>query len=327
MVSDSILQQLHDLKQAQIERSLELMGVDVAELRALEAEYASQYDELFVQVRESLRDAGQGIPEQHSLSLERSNLLFEAAQQPTLPGLEQVPPWIRDGIVGVYLPCYHPNTAKYVGHSSSVTQYPPSGEGTEGYVVYLPPPGADDAKSHGLTEARGRGTGTESRVQVSSKHRYAFTPPASRTYCILPMVHISGHWLVWAWGTCAKTPNSQGAGKVQVKLRVRVDQLSVPVKQSEHTVLEESQASRPTPHSGFAYTSDRGGGAALKVFLQGGHEAVVWVECECSAQVTNHGRAWVDLETSPNFYFWVPEVRWGWPDVRGWYELGYSQIP
>ena len=53
------------------------------------------------------------------------------------------------------------------------------------------------------------------------------------------------------------------------------------------------------------------GGLATSVLLQGGHEAVVWVKCKIFAEVTNHGRAWVDMQTSPKFYFRTDAMPWG----------------
>jgi len=76
--------------------------------------------------------------------------------------------------------------------------------------------------------------------------------------------------------------------------------------------LEQIASAGQDLHSGFAYDSQVDGGAAVSACLQGGHEAVVWVECESYAQIANHGRAWVDMQASPSFCFKVPEVSWGW---------------
>jgi hypothetical protein len=176
---------------------------------------------------------------------------------------------------------------------------------------------AADNIAHPNAEAQGMGTGTVNTATVSTSFRFSFTPETDRSYCIRPFVYMNGHWLVWTWGSCSDLQD-RGSGAVAITLRVRVDQLSLPVKQIEHKVLEQTASDGEGFESGFAYDSEVDGGATMQAHLQGGHEAVIWVECESYAQIVKHGRAWVDMQTSPSFYFMVPEVWWGWLSPWAW---------
>ncbi|SIO16415.1 hypothetical protein SAMN05444722_0667 [Rhodovulum sp. ES.010] len=44
---------------------------------------------------------------------------------------------------------------------------------------------------------------------------------------------------------------------------------------------------------------------------ESGHEAGGWVKCTIFADVTNHGRALVDMHTRPQFYLRTDAVPWG----------------
>lgn len=59
------------------------------------------------------------------------------------------------------------------------------------------------------------------------------------------------------------------------------------------------------------YVSDRDGGASMTVELSGSHEAVIFVECNVYAQINNHGRAIIDMQSGSGFYFLVPWVAVG----------------
>jgi hypothetical protein len=122
---------------------------------------------------------------------------------------------------------------------------------------------------------------------------------------------MSGHYLLWTWGDC--DGGNQGSGLVRVTLQIQVDQFSSPVSTRNHVVLEQITSSPGANfESGFSYDSAVDGGAATTAFLQGGHEAVVWVRAICEAEITNRGAAWVDMQSSPTFYFKADRVNWGW---------------
>ena len=55
------------------------------------------------------------------------------------------------------------------------------------------------------------------------------------------------------------------------------------------------------------------------VHLQGGDQAAIFVECEVCTQISDHGRAIVDMQSGSGFYFSVPLVvigkrhcHWSW---------------
>jgi hypothetical protein len=127
---------------------------------------------------------------------------------------------------------------------------------------------------------------------------------------------MNGHWLIWTWGTCEGV--SHGSGKLHVKNRVKVYQVLSLLKETEYTVVD-FVSTGPDDQSGFSYDSIMDGGAGVSVYLEGGHEAIVEVECECYVEISNHGRAWVDMQTSPHFYYKVNQLRWGpvwcWPII------------
>ena len=189
------------------------------------------------------------------------------------------------------------------------------GGGASGSVTYNA--GANIA--HPTADAHGQGTGTINTAKVTTSFRFAFNPTSNGTYCIYPLVYMNGHWLVWTWGTCGGTAEDLGSGEVKVMVRIKVTQLDQKLKEREHVVIHKNVSAGQDQHSGFAYDSDVDGGTATTVYLQGGYTAVVWVECECFAQISNHGRAWVDMQSSPSFYFKAGQIRWGWRICYPWW--------
>lgn len=300
-----IRQKLYELRLRGREHYLELMGIDIPKVRELEKEIDAQYEELAVGIQDMLKDAGKEIAEQHEASLE----MVQGLIQKDIERMVERPQSLRDealrparfAAICIYFPFPAPN----VGSGDSVTLDPPTGGGASGSVTY---DAASNVAHPSADSGWGQGTGTINSTQVKTWFRFAFTPAWDGLYCIRPIVYMNGHWLVWTWGTCGGTPEDLGSGTVRVTLRVRVDQLSVPVKQIEHTVFEQNASAGVDIESGFGYNSEVDGGASMQAYLQGGHEAVVWVECESYAKIANHGRAWVDMQTSPFFHFMVPAV-------------------
>ena len=312
MANKEIRQKLYELRLRGREHYLELMGIDIPKVRELEKEIDAQYEELAVGIQDMLKDAGKEIAEQHEASIE----MVQGLIRKDIERMVERPQYIRDrdDLFRFAAICvYYPFPVPAVGSGDSVTLDPPTGCGASGSVTY---DAASNIAHPSADSGWGQGTGTINSAQVNTWFRFAFTPTTDGIYCIRPIVCMNGHWLVWTWGTCGGTPEDLGSGTARVTLRVRVDQLSVPVKQIEHNVFEQNASAGIDIESGFGYNSEVDGGASMQVHLQGGHEAVVWVECESYAKIANHGRAWVDMQTSPFFHFKVPAVYRG-PLIMG----------
>jgi hypothetical protein len=302
-----IRQKLYELRRIGRERYLDFMGIDVQRVRELEKSLDTQYEELAVGIRDMLKNAGKERAEQHQASMERVQGLIRKDTERMVERSQSLrDEALRPGRLAIcfFLPFW---TLSTVGSDDSTTLDPPTGGNASGSVTYTAANTAHPSADSGW----GPGTGTINSAQVKTWFRFAFTPTTDGVYCIRPIAQMNGHWLVWTWGTCGGTAEDLGSGTARVTLRVRVDQLSVPVKEIEHLVFEQNASAGLDIESGFGYDSEVDGGASMQVHLQGGHEAVVWVECESYAQIANHGRAWVDMQTSPFFHFKVPEVYWG----------------
>ena len=209
-------------------------------------------------------------------------------------------PWIQ-------CECLYPFTASAVNNGDSKLLDPPTVATNIGKVTY----NATANTAHPFAEVRGKGTGTINSARVNTWFDFAFTPSTDGLFCIRPLVHMNGHGLLWTWGSCDSTPEDRGSGSVKVTLKVQVGQLMLWVKTIEHPVIDETLSTSGSKSSGWYYDSAVDGGTETTVLLQGGHEAIIRVECEIYTQISNHGRAWVDMQTSPHFYFEIPEVRWG----------------
>jgi hypothetical protein len=314
MSEKEIRQKLYDIRIRGRERYLKLMGVDLQKVRELEKSVDSEYQELAKAVERNLKESGKERAHVHRGSFERAISIFNKDLQAVLDH-----PSRADLSKVVYCPCVYPFTASPAPPpQDSVILDPPTGGGASGSVTYN---SADNIAHPKADTGWGQGTGTINSSTVKTSFRFSFMPTADRSYCIRPVVYMNGHWQVWTWGTCSGLTEDLGSGVAKVVLRVRVDQLSLPVAQKEHVVFEQTASGGVDIESGFGYDSEVDGGASLVATLQGGHEAVAWVECESYAQISNHGRAWVDMQTSPFFYFWVPEVRWGWRSCFPWFPL------
>ncbi|MEA3291600.1 MAG: hypothetical protein U9Q71_04760, partial [Pseudomonadota bacterium] len=278
------------------------MGVDVSQVRAMEKDLDEKYGRLTLAVRDELKESGKSIAEEHQRSLKRAHEWIRKDSEAIAeqkPGLSAVAPH------RLFCWCYTPSMVTAVDQGDSVILDPPAGGTGSGSATF------DTNGAHPFAEAQGQGTGTINTAQVNAWFKYAFTPSTDRVYCIHPIVQMNGHWLTWTWGTCGGTPEDRGIASARVKLKVRADQLSSTIKQSEHIVIDENASAGANKESGWYYDSEVDGGTKMDVILQGGHEAVIFVEVECLVSVANHGRAWVDMQTSPHFYFKAPELWWG----------------
>jgi hypothetical protein len=301
-----IRQRLHELRRSGREQYLKLMDIDVPEVRELEKKLDAQYEELTSMVKGGLKDSGKQNAEQHGLSFDRACRVHEKTMEKMID-LSQDLPTTRPPLARLYCFCFPWKQAGYIDHDHSVVIDPPSGGTGSGSVTFE----ATGCVAHPYAEAKGGGTGSINSVEVKAWCKYAFMPPDDGYYCISPTVFMNGHMLLWTWGTCGGTPEDLGIGSVEVNLNVRVDQLSATVKTLKHEVLDESKSAGHNINTGWHYDSTLHGGAQMSAYLEGNHEAVVFVECESRVEIANHGRVWVDMQTSPHFYFKVPEVRWG----------------
>lgn len=298
-----IHQSLFELRREGREKFLEISGIDVSKARRLEEEIDTRYDELAIKVRNMQKDAGKGVAENHVKSQERTRMLISKEVETRLaelaPGsLKQYPfphSW-----------CFYWNIGPVVDSGQSVTLEPQSGGTGQGSVTF-----DTDSIAHPFADVRGQGTGTINKVKVNTWFKFAFMPVTGWTYCVRPVVQMNGHWLAWTWGTCGGTAESVGSGAVRITLKVHAGQLFEYYRTIEHHIINETLSAGSDNHTGWYYDSEVDGGAFMTVNFQEGHEAVIKVECEIYAEIVNHGRAWIDLQTSPQFYFKVPEVYCG----------------
>ncbi len=316
MEEKSIRKKLYELRKTGREDYMRLAGINVEKVRATEKKIDAQYEEIARELKSSLKEAGKETAEMHANSFKRAHARFLETTQMQLEKAELgyvYPAVIPDKYVFPLCWCSYPNVATPVAPPEDTVDL--DGGGASGSVTYNA--GANIA--HPIADAHGLGTGTINTAKVTTSFRFAFNPTSNGTYCIYPLVYMNGHWLVWTWGTCGGTAEDLGSGEVKVTVRIKVTQLDQKLKEREHVVIHKNVSAGQDQQSGFAYDSDVDGGTATTVYLQGGYTAVVWVECECFAQISNHGRAWVDMQSSPSFYFKAGQIRWGWRICYPWW--------
>lgn len=315
----AIRQNLFDLRRQSRERYLQLMGVDVKKLRALEREIDREYGELVASLQEQRRKEGNERADGHVKVLEMSRAVLGQEAEKAIHadistqasildhlGIAMVDP---SKLVAIWWCHCHYTTWLHanLGHDDVITIDPPSGGSGSETVNY--DPSLNQAQPY--ASVSGQGTGTINTAQLTTWYKFAFTPATDGSYCIRPMVFMNGWWLLWTWGACGGSSEDLGSGTVRVKLRVRVDQLSATVKEIEHTVLDQNLSGGSGSEGAVDYASETDAGASMRVYLQGGHEAVIFVECEVYTQMSNHGRAIVDMQSGSGFYFRVPLVTVG----------------
>lgn len=285
------------------ERYLELAGIDVKKVLQVEQELEAQYQELAAGVQGMLKGAGQEIAEQQKASLEAAQHLWKKTQvqMTALPYIRWPWPW--------WDPCCL--RATYNSHGDPVSE-------ARRVVTYE----AAGNIAHPRVEARSADANAgEVPKTVEAWFRFILDdPPCNGSYCVCPIVQMNGHWLAWAWASGCGAASAQGKAKAKVTLEVKVYQalalkgeLWVPGENTPgKKILNESVEVPDTDNqSGFYYDSDVHGGGSLNVYLEAGLDATVDVRCIAEVDVTSPGLAWVDMATSPQFYFKVPEVHWG----------------
>lgn len=294
---------LVQLKRQSRERYLELLGIDPKKVLQLEQEIYGQYDELASGVRDMLKNAGKEVAEQQQRSLgfmQDKRLKMAKAK---------VWPWWED-------PCT--SDARFFSHGEPMTEPGTVSYEEAGNIVHL------------LVD-----TGpADSPKEIEAEYRFILDLPDipffSRHYCVCPVIQMNGHWLTWTWGTgpCGG-PTMLGSADAWVNLKVEVYQGGLLKRERSCSVLPELGDPEPTPHvtngddaqSGFYYDSETDGGASLTVKLEPATDATVVVKCIAKVKVLDAGRAWIDMSTSPQFYFKVPEVHWGLSPFQQWEDL------
>ena len=271
-------------------RYLDLAGIDPKKVLQLEQEIDGQYDELAYVVRGMLKEAGKEMAEQQQkcLGLARDKRLAVAKAK--------LWPW--------WDPCSA--DARFFSHGEPVT--------VPGTVSYE----AAGNIAHLLVDTNA----PDSPKEIEAEYRFildlpdvpADVPSLAMRYCVCPVVQMNGHWLTWSWiGGCGGT-GLVGSSLAKVTLKVEVYQGGLLKGENGtvgYTVLDESVTDGHDDQSGFYYDSEVDGGASLNVKLEPGTDATVVVKCIAKVAAVNYGRAWVDMSTSPQFYFKVPEVHWG----------------
>jgi hypothetical protein len=316
MKDQEIRQRLYDLRRESQARYLRLLGVDVDKFQALDRAIDGEFRELADGLQKQSWEEGKARAEQQAKIVEAGRAALNQDAEQAMHAdlstqaaiLDHLSPQLMD--VTQLMPIwwchchYATSLSSNLGYGDEIIIDPPGGAG-QAAVTY--DPSLNQARPR--ADVSGGGAGTINTAHINPTwFRFAFTPSTSGTYCIRPVVSMNGWWLLWTWGTC-NPQQASGSGMLYVKLRVRVSQLATTVKQIEHTVLDKSAP--PSGEGAIDYVSERDGGAKMSVYLQGGHEAVIFVECEVFTQVTSYGRALVDMQGSSGFYFWVHEVRVG----------------
>ena len=307
MKDNDVSQRFSDLRRQSREQHLELMGIKVEALRKLERKVDKEFAALADEVKKGLREQGTDEAKLHANSLKRTRALIQKEIEGIIrPGLTDL-----DYAHRLFCICFSHNYASEEGTGNDPEIIKPPSGGTGSASVTFDPTGC---VGHPIVDAEGQGSPSENSADLTSYCRFAFTPSGDGTYgtyCVNPLVYMNGHYLIWTWGSCGGTAEDRGTAEVKVELTVQIDQLSLPVKAIHHAVIDQTVTDGSDAQSGFAYDSAIDGGARTSVILKNGDQAVVWVKCRCLAKVKNNGRAWVDMQTSPQFYFKVDHVRWG----------------
>ncbi|NES24991.1 MAG: hypothetical protein F6K41_40300 [Symploca sp. SIO3E6] len=285
------------------QRIWELMGIDGSAIRNVAQDVNQQLIVLADDVQNQLKnsDSAQLVARQQAQSLKYLKQLSELEAQGIIPTGS-----IDDFVAPSLCQCGIAMFAEAVGHNNPL---PETTGNAQGSVTWEPP--EDSCFGHPIVDAQGNGN--LSAAELDSICTFTFTPSSTSLYCIRPVVQLNGHYLAWTWGGCEQ--EEPGRASVQVRLAVTVEQPGANlVRTQEQTVVNES-ASFPigdsTLQSGFAYDSALQGGTGINAVLISGEEVTVRITCTSVARVLNLGRAWVDMQTSPEFYFRVPYVRWG----------------
>lgn len=303
--NEDILKSLYEIKLKSRERHFEARGLDISKVLKAEKEEQASYDRLADKLREEIKKNGETEAKQQELTLLRRKRIIQKKIATLIAGRSEAnepfrpwPPW----------PCYCLpfQDAPFVAKSANTIIIPPNGTGSASVTW------DGDSIAHPKADVPGQ-AGVVNSVSAFAQCKFAFTPADDGIYCIDPMVQMNGHWLMWTWGSCSG--DNLGSGSIKIIIRIKVDQLSANITTFENIILNKSTLNKDDGASGFYYDSLNNnyywGKLNNWAYLEGGHEAVITVECEATVTMADYGRAWVDMQTSPNFYFKAPSVSWG----------------
>lgn len=294
---------LYELKLQSRQQLLEVMGIDLRKLRALEDKQDKAYQKLEQQVQSAYKKSGSDIAKRHEHSL--TYALHAMAQQidhslAVSDRFAQLESYL------FFCRCHYPHTAEIKGSGEEIEQIPSYGNTSDGSVEFV----TNSNRARMMARADSPHTGESGSARVKAWFKFAFTPETNDTYCIRPIAHLNGFWTSFSGSGC-ETYESLPIIGMETQLFVRVEQLSEIVQSTYHDVLFA-----PVPGDfarGFDYDSEVNEDLTIEVELQGGDQAVIFVECRLSAYANNGSHAKLDLLTSPHFYFEVPTVKWGKP--------------
>lgn len=299
-----IKDELYKLQRQSRQGLMKLNGVDIPKLRAFEKDVLKKYDTLEKEMQKLYKKSGEDVAKRHMESHARSQRLIQRNIESILSSRRRFP---EIGLYGFMCPCSFFYTAEYENSDKEIDLNPSSGTTNSGSVAI-----DEAARSAQLSAAaRSTGTGEWSEAEVRCWFTFSFTPENDGTYCILPVVHMNGYFMMWGGGSGCESFESLPVVELIARVNVRVDQLSSTVRTNSHTVVSAWSAGANA--GAFDYDSEVNQEILTEVTLTGGDQTIVFVECELIVGANNLIRSRIDMETSPHFYFKVPMVRWGYP--------------
>lgn len=299
-LSKDLQHDLRKLRASSARRFRELAGIDLDRVKTVGDEVGAEYQIQLQRVRDELAGAGERVAEEHSQWLRFNK---RSVQQRFVQAIAQPRPSC------LCLPIFAEDSTESHANSQCL------GSCIENDAHLGPEPNT----AHPRLEVHGPGPGESNVAEMTVQFDFDLEPGGDGEYCIAPVCQLSGHWLTWTWGTCSNVAAGSEA-HVSVEKTVQVVQgfddfefplvLAVggpPVYSASHQVVDHIELEGGDSQSGFSFN----GVPAFGVNLSGGNPVTVRIICRIQASVQGYGRAIVDMNTSPNFYFRTPEVRWG----------------
>ncbi|HSV29610.1 MAG TPA: hypothetical protein VLL76_08620 [Candidatus Omnitrophota bacterium] len=311
---------LADLRLRVAEAQMEAMGVKVDAYRKQVGQLAQQFDALADRTAAEMAKDIKSRSLRHDTALKAMTAFYKAEKDFAASLTTMGSLW--------------PFFCRWVADDESPV--PPKAGLTKFEKSADPPPGAvvvaekvSDSEGRLKVDVKGVAPETTASASASATFKYVFTPNKSTSYMIRPNVLLNGWYLMWSWGTCAGGVTSDGRAKVT--LRVRVDQFSETKAEDEIVVLDVTSG-----EGGVEFPVAGADILAVSAALEAGHDAVVVVECEVTAEVTGYGRAIVDLASTSGSYIKAPTVEatymtcklplkpppvigpWPWPPIGPW---------
>lgn len=309
-----IRDELYKLQKQSREGLMKLNGVDIPKLRAFEKDILKKYDKLEKEMQKLYKKSGEDVAKRHRASHARAQRINQREIEAILSASRRHP---NIDLWRHMCQCYFPHTAEYENSDKDIDLNPSNSTTNSGSVNI-----DEAARSAQLSAAaRSPGTGEWSAAQVRCWFMFSFTPENDGTYCILPVVHMNGYYMLSGGGSGCESFESLPVIELIARVNVRVDQLSNTVRTASHTVVDAWTAGANA--GAFDYDSEVNQEILTEVALTGGDQTIVFVESELIVGANNLIRSRIDMETSPHFYFEVPMVRWGHPCSRVLPQVSY----